>query len=303
MNSFKIGKCEISEDSGVVVIAEAAVEHLGSLNAAKRMADAAKESGADIIKYQIHLPEFEMLSGKIKFWGGSLDQILEDYNLSNDDHVKLIEYCDSIDIQYLCTPFCPEAVDVLDEMGVSGFKTGSGEMRNEMLFERIAATGKPVIVSSGMSTEAEIEKTISFLREHSVDFAITHCTSIYPAPYESINLEYLKTLKEKFNIIVGHSDHTPTIWTALGAVMNGAKILEKHFTLTRRMRGPDYEVSLEPEEMKKLVEGVRALELARGTGEKQLLEEEKVVRDWAHHSIVSTENINSGDVLSKRISM
>jgi len=184
-------------------------------------------------------------------------------------------------------------------MGVDGFKTGSGEMRNEMMFERISATGKPVIVSSGMSSEEEIEKTINFLRDRSVDFAITHCTSIYPAPYESINLNYLKTMKEKFNILVGHSDHTPTIWTALGAVMNGAKILEKHFTLTRRMRGPDYEVSLEPKEMKNLVEGVRALEAAQGTGEKQLLDEEKVVRDWAHHSIVSIKDIAKGEILNQ----
>ena len=299
MKELKLGSLEVSETSPVIVIAEAAVEHLGSLNVAKRMADKAKECGVDVIKYQLHIPEREMLEGKINFWGGSLDSILEKNNLSVEDHIELIRYCKEIDIQYLCTPFCPDAVDVLDSIGIEFFKTGSGELRNEELFQRISRTGKPVIVSTGMSTEEDIGKTVDYLVSENVDFMMTHCTSIYPSPYDAINLEYLKTLKEKFNIYVGHSDHTKTIWTALGAVAKGAKVIEKHFTLSKAMKGPDFEVSLEPSDMQMLVEGIRAIEEASGDGVKKLLDEEVVVRDWAYHSVVTLCEIQKGETFTR----
>ena len=162
---ISFGNIFISEDSPPVTIAEAAVEHLGSLKVAMRMAETARDIGADVIKYQMHLPEKEMIPDVIKFWGGSLDEILENYNLSVDDHKVLIDYCREIGIQYLCTPFCPEAVDVLNELGVEAYKTGSGEMTNLPMMERIAATGKPVIVSTRMCTMEEVEVTVNFLKE------------------------------------------------------------------------------------------------------------------------------------------
>jgi sialic acid synthase SpsE len=298
MKDLKLGALEVNNDSKVIVIAEAAVEHLGSLNVAKRMADTAKECGVDVIKYQLHIPEREMLAGKINFWGGSLDDILEKNNLTVDDHVELIKYCDKIGIQYLCTPFCPDAVDLLDDLGVDFFKTGSGELRNEELFIRIAKTGKPVIVSTGMSEETDILKTANFLLNLNVPFMLTHCTSIYPAPYHAINLNYIENLSNKLNIHVGHSDHTPNMFTALGAVAKGAKVIEKHFTLYKGLRGPDYEVSLEPNEMKLMIEGIRAIEQALGDGVKKILPDEKTVRDWAYHSVVATKDIMSGDLFS-----
>ncbi|MDB4135784.1 N-acetylneuraminate synthase family protein [Gammaproteobacteria bacterium] len=299
MKNLKLGSLEVSETSAVIVIAEAAVEHLGSLNVAKRMADEAMSCGVDVIKYQLHIPESEMLEGRINFWGGSLDSILEDNNLSVEDHIELIRYCKEIGIQYLCTPFCPDAVDLLNELGVEFFKTGSGELRNEELFKRIAETLKPVIVSTGMSTEDDIRNTVEYLKALNVDFMMTHCTSIYPSPYDAINLEYIRTLREKFDIHVGHSDHTATIWTALGAVAKGAKVIEKHFTLNKAMRGPDYEVSLEPHEMKMMIEGIRAIEQASGDGVKKILKEEIVVRDWAYHSVVTTDSIKKGDIFTR----
>ena len=298
MNNFKIGNLRVDRESPAIIIAEAAVEHLGNLHAAKRMADSALECGADVIKYQMHLPEHEMLKGRIKFWGGSLDEILENYNLSVEGHKELIQYCETIGIQYLCTPFCPEAVKILDDLGVVGFKTGSGELTNFPLMEEISKTGKPVIVSSGMSTEDEIEDTVNFLKQRDVDFAITHCTSIYPSPYSAINLRYIKTLQEKFKVHSGHSDHTPTMWTAIGAVSYGAKIIEKHFTLSKSLKGPDFEVSLEPNDFKTMVKAIRAVEAATGTGKKEILKDEKVVREWAHHSIVTIKNVEKGDVFS-----
>ena len=299
MKTLKLGSLEVSKTSPVIVIAEAAVEHLGSLNVAKRMADEAMSCGVDVIKYQLHIPESEMLEGRINFWGGSLDSILERNNLSVADHIELIRYCKEIGIQYLCTPFCPDAVGLLDELGVEFFKTGSGELRNEELFQRIANTNKPVIVSTGMSIENDIRKTVELLNALNVDFMMTHCTSIYPSPYYAINLEYIPTLRKKFGIHVGHSDHTATIWTALGAVAKGAKVIEKHFTLSKAMKGPDYEVSLEPNEMKMMIEGIRAIEEANGDGVKKLLKEEVVVRDWAYHSVVTIKSIKKGDIFTR----
>ena len=296
MKTLKLGSLEVSKVSPVIVIAEAAVEHLGSLNVAKRMADEAKSCGVDVIKYQLHIPESEMLAGKISFGEDHLS-ILEANNLSVADHIELIRYCNEIGLQYLCTPFCPDAVSLLDDLGVEFFKTGSGELRNEELFNRIADTNKPVIVSTGMSKESDIMKTVDFLNELNVDFMMTHCTSIYPSPYHAVNLEYIKTMSEIFDIHVGHSDHTPTIWTALGAVAKGAKVIEKHFTLSKAMKGPDFEVSLEPHEMKMMIEGILAIEEANGDGVKAL-DEEIEVRNWAYHSIVTIDSIKKGDILT-----
>ena len=295
---FKLGKFTINQDSNTVVIAEAAVEHLGSLNVAIRMADAAKSLGVDIIKYQMHIPSSEMLPNKIKFWGGSLDQILEDYNLTVEDHKKLISHCEKIGIQYLCTPFCAEAVRVLDELGVVGYKTGSGELGNFQLMKAIADTGKPVIISTGMSTEEEVKATVDYMKSLNADFMLTNCTSIYPAPYSSINLKLINIMHNKYDVWVGHSDHTPDMWTAVGAVGMGAKLIEKHFTLDRYLQGPDAAVSLEPKEMAKMIEGIRVIDEAKGDGVKAVQKEEEQVRDWAHHSVVSLVDIKEGHYIT-----
>ena len=295
--NISIGSLLIGNELPPITIAEAAVEHLGSVKVAMRMADAAKEIGADCIKFQMHLPEIEMISNVIKFWGGSLDEILEKYNLSINDHKILIDYCKEIGIEYLCTPFCPDAVDILDELGVNGYKTGSGEMMNLPMMERIAKTGKPVIISTGMSTMTELEETVIFLKKIDLEFMITNCTSIYPAPYEAINLGLIPLYKEKFDILVGHSDHTPDIWTSLGAVALGANVIEKHFTLNRFMRGPDYQVSLEPEEFKIMVQAIKKIYAAGGIN-KELHKDEVKVRDWAHHSVVAIKDIPENTVLT-----
>jgi sialic acid synthase SpsE len=295
---LKFGNFTINKDSNTVVIAEAAVEHLGSLNVAIRMADAAKDLGVDIIKYQMHIPSSEMLPNKIKFWGGSLDSILENYNLTISDHEKLIAHCKNIGIQYLCTPFCAEAVRVLDGLGVVGFKTGSGELCNLQLMKAIADTGKPVIISTGMSTVQEIKATVDFMKGLNAEFMLTNCTSIYPAPYSAINLKLIEVLHSKFDVWVGHSDHTPDMWTAVGAVGMGAKLIEKHFTLDRYLQGPDAAVSLEPKEMKQMIEGIRIIDEAKGDGIKEVRKDEEQVRSWAHHSVVSLVDIEEGATIT-----
>jgi N-acetylneuraminate synthase len=299
IKDFKFGSFNINESSYTVVIAEAAVEHLGNLNVAMRMADAAKDSGVDIIKYQMHIPDSEMLPNKIKFWGGSLDQILDDFNLTVKDHEKLIQHCEDIGIQYLCTPFCAEAVGVLNDLGVIGFKTGSGELGNLQLMEEISKTGKPAIISTGMSTFEEIQRTVNFMKERDSDILLTNCTSIYPAPYKSINLRLIENMSKDLGVWVGHSDHTPNMWTAIGAVGMGAKVIEKHFTLNRYMNGPDAAVSLEPSEFKTMIEGIRIIDEAKGTGVKEIHDGEKEVRDWAHHSVVTANTLSAGHILTE----
>jgi N-acetylneuraminate synthase len=289
---LSFGHILIGERNPIVTIAEAACEHLGSLEVAKRMVEAAKEAGADIIKFQMHLPE-EMIPNTIRFWGGSMDEILARYNLSSEAHQELIRHCEEVGIQYLCTPFCAAAADVLDGLGVQAFKTGSGEMTNLPMLRHIARKGKPMIVSTGMATIDEIEEMIMALRAEGAKFMLMHCTSAYPPRYDQINLRFIGNLMEKFDVTVGYSDHTPEIWAALGAVVVGAKVVEKHFTLDRALKGPDYHVSLEPQEFRTMVEAIRKLENSLGSS-KTVYPEEEVVRRWAHHSVVSLRAISAG---------
>jgi sialic acid synthase SpsE len=158
------------------------------------------------------------------------------------------------------------------------------------MMERIAKTGKPVIISTGMCSYEEVEETVNFMKAKKAQFMITHCTSIYPPPYNTINLSLIPEYKRKFNVLVGHSDHTPDIWTALGAVALGAKVIEKHFTLNKAMKGPDFEVSLEPQAFMQMVDGIKKISAALGA-KKQIHEDEKNVRDWAHHSVVTLVDI------------
>ena len=295
-----IGNIKIGDGCKPVTIAEAAVEHLGSVNVAMRMADSAKAVGADFIKFQMHIPEEEMIPDKIKFWGGSLDEILQNYNLTIEEHKRLIEYCSGIGIEYLCTPFCPEAVDILDDLGVKGFKTGSGEMSNFPLMKRIAKTGKPAIISTGMSTVDEIRETVNYMKSLKAEFMLTNCTSIYPSPYKAINLNLIPKYREEFDVLIGHSDHTPDIWTALGATSLGACVIEKHFTLNRALKGPDYLVSLEPKEFEEMVKAIGKIYLALGD-EKILHEQEIQVKDWAHHSVVAVKDIKKGEIINKEM--
>lgn len=296
---LKIGKVIISDQNPTRTIAEAAVEHLGSLNVAKKMALTAKNVGADFIKYQMHIPDEEMLPNKIKFWGGSLDEILDRNNLTIKDHIELKNYCKKIGIEYLCTPFSPKAVDILDKIGVSAFKTGSGEMMNYSIIDKIIKTKKPLLMSTGMSSVKEIDEVITYLKIKKANFLVLNCTSIYPCPYDKVNLGFINLLKRKYNILVGHSDHTPDFWTAVGASCKGAAIIEKHFTLSRELKGPDYQVSLEPKEFQSMVRAINLIHKA-SKSKKLLLKDEKTVQKWARHSIVSKISIKKGEKLKNK---
>ena len=294
-----IGSVTIAIDAPAVIIAELACEHRGDMNAAKRLIRAAKEAGADIAKFQIHVPEEEMI-GKhelMKFWAGSMDEILKEVNFgTREQHAELNAYCDEIGIQYLCTPFCIGASDILEEVAVDAYKTGSGELTNLPMLRHMAKKGKPIIVSTGMSTIEEIDDAVAVLKEEKVPFMLAHCLSEYPASYANMNLGLINKYTERYGCMVGWSDHA-TDWNGvIAAVALGARIIEKHFTI-RELHGPDDIVSLDPTQFKKMVADVRNIESALDD-ERSVSEKEVVVRSWAHHSAVTARNIQKCEVFS-----
>ena len=293
MKNFKLGKFDLSKNAPTLIIAELACEHGGSMEAAKRLIKAAKESGADIAKLQLHVIEEEMVPDSIKFWAGSMDEVLRKVSIGTlEQHKELKNYCNEIGIAYLCTPFCREASDILEKVGVDGYKTGSGELTNIPMMRHIAKKGKPMIVSTGMSTLEQVADTVQALREEGASFALTHCISEYPAFYEDLNLGIIKVLEEKFDCVVGFSDHTNEIYSAIAAVAMGAKIIEKHFTI-RDLHGPDDAVSLDPDQFKEMVQAIRKVEKSLGSL-KQIHEQEAEVSGWAHHSVVIKSDISAG---------
>jgi len=297
MKPIKFGKITISDNKPVVIIAEVACEHKGDMRSAKRLIRATKKSGADIVKFQLHVPEAEMVPNSIKFWAGPMDDVLKKVNFGKlEQHKELKQYCKELDIQYLCTPFCMEASDILEQAGVDAYKIGSGELTNLPMLRHIARKKKPMIVSTGMSTMNEIRDAVTVLKNERANFMLTHCLSEYPADYENMNLGLIPELRKKFGLMIGLSDHSREIYSALAAVALGANLIEKHFTI-RDLHGPDDIVSLDPEEFKNMVSAIRKIEMALGT-KKQISKRERVVRDWAHHSVVAAREIKSGEKLS-----
>jgi len=290
---IRFGNIVISDSAPVVVIAEAACEHRGDLDEAKRLVDLAKEAGADVIKFQLHLPEEEMIPNSIRFWAGSMDEVLARVNLPAKDHAVLMQHCKAVGIQYLCTPFCAKAADILDELGLEAFKTGSGEMTNIPMLRHIARKGKPMIVSTGMAWADEIQETVAALRKERAQFMLMNCTSAYPPRSEEVKLGFIPVMRQMFKTLVGYSDHATDMWAVLGAVAMGAKVIEKHFTPDRSLKGPDHFISLEPKEFRTMIDAIRKLEAALGADKKVHAGEEEV-RRWAHHSVVTLCDIQAG---------
>lgn len=296
MREVRIQERSIGRDHPCFIIAEACDNHLGDLDVAKEMGLQAKLCGADAVKFQHHLPDEEMLREGVPMSANfniPLYEFLQKYALTLEQHYELRDYCEEIGIIYLCTPFSRKAAEELNEMGVAAFKIGSGELTDIPTLKVIASFGKPMILSTGMAVWSEIDETVNTLRPINDQLALMNCTSEYPARYEDIHLGVIRQLQERYDLVVGHSDHTPDIYTCFGAVARGAKLLEKHFILDRRQPGPDQSVSIEPLELYQLVEGVRRIEAAMGD-KKEVHEREKPIRAWAHRSVVSLQAIGAG---------
>lgn len=304
MKELHFGKLKIGGNNPIVIIAEIADSHNGSIETAKKLIGEAKKAGADAVKFQLHLPDVEMVPGSIKMWDGPLYDILKRNLFTPEMHKEAMDYCEKIGIEYLCTPFCPTAVDILEELGVKAFKTGSGELANlphhRKIAKILARSGKPAFVSTGMSTWEEIGDTVRVYEEEGAkeNLILMNCTSEYPPnDYSHANLGLINRLQEEFGVYVGQSDHTIDNYTAYAATAFGAKVIEKHFTLSRNQNGPDHAISLEPHMLRDLVEGIRKIEVGLGD-EKKISKEEQVVRDWAFHSVVASSDIKAGEALT-----
>jgi sialic acid synthase SpsE len=298
--TVKIGNRLVGDGQPPYIIAEAAISHQGDFETAKRMVYIAHAMGCDAIKFQMHVLENEMLRDvpTSDNFDAPLYDTLRDTELPVEQHRELKKLCESLGIHYLCTPFSAAAADILDEMGVLAFKTGSGELTNIPLQLHIASKGRPMIVSTGMALVPEIQETVDALKKTGVPLVLTHCVSAYPCPYNRVNLGNIPRYRELFDVPVGLSDHSLGIYTSLGAVALGACVIEKHYTLGKLQKGPDHAVSLEPYELGELVKGSRAVFEAGGAAREIFPEEEPIIA-WARESVVSVKDIPKGATITK----
>jgi N,N'-diacetyllegionaminate synthase len=295
-----IGDRIIGHGHPAYMIAEGCDNHLGDVGAAKEMALRAKLAGADAIKFQHHLPDEEMLPDvpMSSNFDIPLYEFLQRYALSLDEHEELQAYCRSIGIQYLCTPFSWKAAQELDGLGVDAFKIGSGEMTDVPTLVRIAALGKPMLVSTGMSTFPEIDRTYEALVALDTPLALFNCVSEYPPKYEDLNLRVIESMRARYpRAVIGHSDHTPDLFTSFAAVTLGACAIEKHVILDKRQPGPDQSVSIDFPDLAQLVEGIRKIEAGLGD-HKRVHDDESAIRSWAFRSLVTTRTVAAGEVLT-----
>ncbi len=290
------------------IIAEAGVNHNGSLDLAKLMVDKAKECGVDCIKFQTFVAKniASKSANKAAYQVNQADsnesqlEMLSKLELSFAEFIELKEYCNIKGVEFLSTAFDFDSIDFLNNLGMRQWKIPSGEITNLPYLIKIAKTHKPVIMSTGMSTLNEIEEAIEILKSNgSSDIALLHCTTEYPAPFADVNLKAMNTLLHKFKMPVGYSDHTKGIEVSIAAVAMGAKVIEKHFTLNNNMDGPDHKASLEPDELKAMVIAIRNVELALGNGKKIIANSEKKNIAVARKSIVAKCNIQKGETFTE----
>lgn len=318
----------------IFIIAEAGVNHNGSLDMALRLIDAAADAGADAVKFQTFKSEAVISRFAVKAeyqaktTGADESQLemVKKLELSAEAHVTLVEYCKKRSIQFLSTPFDLESVDLLvDKLKVSQLKIPSGEITNAPLILKCAQAAKPVILSTGMSTLGDIEDALGvlafgYLKTDATpscaafseaylsqagqaalkkNVTLLHCTTEYPAPIAEVNLRVMQTMSHAFGLPVGYSDHTEGITIPVAAVSLGAMVIEKHFTLDRSLPGPDHKASLEPQELAQMVKAIRQVEFALGTGAKLPSPSERKNMVIARKSIVAARNIKAGEMLNE----
>jgi len=287
----------------VFIIAEAGVNHNGSIDLALRLVDAAKASGADAVKFQTFRADLLATRSAHKAPyqerttanSESQFEMLHRLELDTAAHQRLIDHCRKIGIQFLSSPFDMESADLLATMKVPLFKVPSGEITNFPFLQHIAHKGRPVILSTGMSTLGEVEEAVRVLQEAGASkLTLLHCITEYPAPYDEVNLRAMQTLKSAFGLPVGYSDHTPGIDIAIAAVALGAEVIEKHFTLDRTLPGPDHAASLEPDELQQMVAAIRHVEAALGSGIKAPAPCELPNITVARKSVVAARSLAAG---------
>jgi len=291
----------------VLIIAEAGVNNNGSLEIAYKMVDKAVESGVDIVKFQTANPSkltskyAEMAEYQKKNTGKKESQkdMLKNLMMPYEDFIPLKKYCDKKGIQFLSTPFEIDSIHFLNDL-VSFWKVPSGEVTNLPYLIEIAKTGKPVVMSTGMCELQEVRDAVNALKKYGAgEITLLHCNTQYPTPFGDVNLKAMDTLRSEFNLPVGYSDHTPGIEIPVAAVAMGATVIEKHFTLDRNMPGPDHKASLEPDELKAMVDSIRHVEAAIGTALKTASASETPNKAVARKSIVAKCDIKKGEIFTE----
>jgi len=291
----------------VLIIAEAGVNHNGDIDLACELIRQAALCGADIVKFQTFKPEHlvSKFAQKAEYQKQTTDInesqfiMLSKLALPHDAYPRLLECCKHNNIQFLSTAFDFESINFLKSLQMPCWKIPSGEVTNLPYLIKIAQTGDKIILSSGMCTMDELIAAIDVLREYGAnEIVVLQCTSEYPAPFEDVNLKAMRTIQNKLNLPVGYSDHTVGIEVPIAAVAMGAVVIEKHFTLDKGMKGPDHKASLEPAELRNMIEAIRNIEKAIGTGEKIPTNSEIKNIAIARKSIVASRNISKSEVLS-----
>ncbi|EAJ1956530.1 N-acetylneuraminate synthase [Campylobacter upsaliensis] len=291
----------------VLIIAEAGVNHNGDINLAKKLIEQAAKAGADVVKFQTFKANscVSVSAKKAKYQlettakEESQLEMIQKLELSYESHFELMKHCKKHGIAFLSTPFDLESVEFLRGLDLPYFKIPSGEITNLPYLKAVAKCKKKVLLSTGMANLGEIEAALTILRKNGTrNITLLHCNTEYPTPFEDVNLNALKTLKEAFKLEVGYSDHTEGIVASLGAVALGAVVIEKHFTLDKTMEGPDHRASLEFEELRALCKGIRALEKALGSGIKKASKSEAKNKIIARKSLVAKREIQKGEKFS-----
>lgn len=294
-----------------IIIAEAGVNHNGSIELAKQLVDKAVEAGADYIKFQtFKAANFVTKSAqqadyqKKNIGGGdnSQYQMLKKLELSREEHLELIGYCQQRGIHFFSTAFDFDSIEFLDSLHLNLWKIPSGEITNYPYIKQIAQKQGDVILSTGMSTVEDIQNAVNVLLKWGKakdQITILHCNTEYPTPFEDVNLLAMQTIAERFGTKIGYSDHTRGIEVPIAAVALGATVIEKHFTLDRNMPGPDHKASLEPDELKAMVSAIRNIEKALGSAEKKVSDSERKNIAIARKSIVAARNISKGEIFTE----
>ena len=310
LQTINIAGREVGRERPCFIIAEAGVNHNGSLSAARQLIDVAVRAGADAVKFQtfkaerLATPDAPKAEYQLRSTGAAESQfeMLQRLELSEEAHQELMAYCQERGILFMSTPFDEGSADFLDELGVAVFKLPSGEITNLPFVEHVARKGKPLIVSTGMAYLNEVERAVRTIEMcANPSFILLHCVSNYPADHRDANLRAMQTMRESFNVAVGYSDHTLGVEVALAAVALGACVIEKHFTLSRDLPGPDHRASLEPDELAMMVRGIRTVEASLGHGRKEPAASEAEVAAVARRSLVAARDLDAGTELTERM--
>ncbi len=308
MKSISIGNRYIGKDNPVFVIAEAGSNHDRNLNQAKKLIEIAAEAEADAVKFQTYSAE-TLYSKKtktpdyldVRMEQNSLWQMIKEIELPREWQAELADYACSQGLIFLSTPFDYKAIDELEELNVLAYKIASFELVDLPFLKRLAKTKKPIILSTGMASLGDIEDALNAIKEeYNSQVALLHCSINYPPPFKDLNLKAIKTLQKAFQLPVGYSDHTMSITIPSVCVALGATIIEKHYTLDRKLKGPDHKFALEPKELNQMIKNIRETEAALGSPKKFMPNSEKNLHKLARRSIIAARDIPMGKTIEEQ---